>query len=323
MKRGKYFGKVCATKDLPSTPDEFHFWLSSGQAVQIGDIVVAETEQERAYGLVTDMKFYTDAESAFTEYISHDFGDPHVEAPTQRSELHLATAEVIGRESGRTQPTMGGLVRLAQADEIKKAYGMDQIEDPILYGIIRNGRDILAPALLSRKFLLGPEAAHVNICGATGLATKTSTAMFLIKSILSQAKKEGSKIATVAFNVKSEDLLYLERNSNRTDEILEALPQDERDKFKILNDYGVDKGFNSEDLRYFAPSKKFDVSKPNSLRQDGVETFYWALNDVINPERAIQLANLLDPADIDDRSYGVLAEIEKVGSEKSGKALPI
>lgn len=36
---------------------------------------------------------------------------------------------------------------------------------------------------LDAQFILGPEGAHLNISGISGLAAKTSYAMFLMKSI--------------------------------------------------------------------------------------------------------------------------------------------
>ena len=42
---------------------------------------------------------------------------------------------------------------------------------------------IQSPVYLDEEFLLGPEAAHLNITGVSGLATKTSLVEFLLKSI--------------------------------------------------------------------------------------------------------------------------------------------
>jgi hypothetical protein len=39
-----------------------------------------------------------------------------------------------------------------------------------------------SPVYLDCDFLLGPEAAHLNITGVSGLATKTSAVEFLLSS---------------------------------------------------------------------------------------------------------------------------------------------
>ena len=57
------------------------------------------------------------------------------------------------------------------------------------------------------RYLLGPEGAHLNIAGISGLATKTSYAMFLLNSIQQSATEEA---AIVIFNVKGSDLLAID-----------------------------------------------------------------------------------------------------------------
>ena len=310
-------GKVVATSSHPSTVDTFHFWLKAGREaeIEVGNIVTVLHGSERVYGLVTKMQFYTDADSPLTDLLGHEFGDPEADPPTLRQSIHLVTAETIGASSPRIRPVSAGQVRLALADEIMEAYGMDQIDDPILAGVIPNGRktELYAPALLSERFLVGPEGAHVNFSGASGLATKTSAAVFLIRSILSRAKREGKKIAVVAFNVKERDLLFLERNSGQ--QLPEAIAEwgspSERRIATICREYGVSLEFEGETLKYFAPGRAYEPDTPHSLRTDGsVAPFYWSLESVKRKGGTIRLPHLLDPDDVDERAIGVLASIE-------------
>ena len=74
-------------------------------------------------------------------------------------------------------------------------------------GIIRMSNGDEAVAYLDTDYVLGPEAAHVNISGISGLATKTSYIIFLIQSILQTL--DASKIATILLNVKYDDLLHI------------------------------------------------------------------------------------------------------------------
>ncbi len=57
--------------------------------------------------------------------------------------------------------------------------------------------------------MLGPEGAHVNIAGISGLATKTSYAMFLIQAILQTIGEQ--EIAVILLNVKQHDLLVIDK----------------------------------------------------------------------------------------------------------------
>ncbi|MCD6317592.1 hypothetical protein J7M02_00815 [Candidatus Aerophobetes bacterium] len=310
----KLLGKVCATRNAPTNTTEFKFWLAeNAEELQIGDIVVAEEGSEKIYGLVSQMQYYTDAESAFAEFFSHDFGQPQTVPPTERTSVELVTAEVIGSNSQRIRPARGGIVRFATSSEIREAYNMDQIDDPVVCGIVRNGPDPenIVNAVLSEKFLLGPEGAHINISGASGLATKTSAAIFLIQSLLSRAKQEKRKVAVVAFNLKSEDLLFLERNRNEVQDIIDLLPLEKRQLYQEIQNAGVNLTFDEDQLRYFAPAMKYDLHRPDSLRQDGkMEVFYWTYGNVVDPSCPIKLYNLIDPEDLDERTYGVLGTVE-------------
>jgi DNA helicase HerA-like ATPase len=67
---------------------------------------------------------------------------------------------------------------------------------------------------LNSKFLLGPEGAHLNISGISGLASKTSYAMFLMKAIQDQylqTSNPDDNVAFVIFNVKGKDLMAIDK----------------------------------------------------------------------------------------------------------------
>ena len=71
---------------------------------------------------------------------------------------------------------------------------------------------ITLPVHLDSKFLLGKEGAHLNISGISGLASKTSYAMFLMKAIQDEYLRKSSKedsVAFVIFNVKDRDLMAI------------------------------------------------------------------------------------------------------------------
>src|SRR5690606_29364893 len=60
------------------------------------------------------------------------------------------------------------------------------------------------------RFLLGPEAAHLIIGGRSGVAAKTSYAGVLLRSALSRADEDHT-VAAIVFNVKGEDLIWLDQ----------------------------------------------------------------------------------------------------------------
>jgi len=93
---------------------------------------------------------------------------------------------------------------------------------------------------------LGPESAHVNISGISGLATKTSYAMFLIQSILQKTpEEEKSKIAVIILNVKQADLLQIDQRREKEFSVAEM---------EMWEDLGLKpKPFDSDKVHYFLP----------------------------------------------------------------------
>src|SRR5207245_2304901 len=81
---------------------------------------------------------------------------------------------------------------------------------PIPIGLYTSG-GLEAPVYLDADFLLGPEAAHLNISGVSGLATKTSAVEFLLASVFRHFPAHKGRIAAVCFNVKGPDLCFLDR----------------------------------------------------------------------------------------------------------------
>jgi hypothetical protein len=90
------------------------------------------------------------------------------------------------------------LVSFADAKGIEEALGIDQMEvkNRIPAGLISMSNGASAVAYIDRRYVLGPLSAHVNISGISGLATKTSYAMFVVQSILQKAD-DPSKIAVI------------------------------------------------------------------------------------------------------------------------------
>jgi hypothetical protein len=322
----QHFGRVCALEKIPSTVDEFHFWIARGSAhkVEVGYIVTAENSDthERVFGLVTNIEFFTDAESVLVDYFSHEFGNPSAHPPTERQEIHIATASVIGSSPYRARPMSSGTVRLATPDEIHQAYAMDQIQNKLFCGVVTNGPnpENWAPAFMDEKFLLGPEGAHLNISGASGLATKTSAAVFLISSLLSFARQNKRRYAVLAFNVKGGDLLRLnwggEDEGYSQEELLALIRSsgtpETRKMISLAEENEVDLSFSSRNLRMYAPAKANDITKANSLMQKNVVPFYWSLCDVLREDAPIRLADLFESEDVDDKSIGVISRIEEL-----------
>ncbi len=201
-------GRVVATESDPSTAYSFSFWTGDESKVGIGTLVVVIKEAKEVYGVVIEAYGFTDLASALHEYIGSE-GDPQLEPPTLRPEVRrykAAVLRVVPEEP--MQPVPVAPVYLADDEAVGKALRMDAYQEKsgIPIGLYQNG-DMQSPVYLDAEFLLGPEAAHLNLTGVSGLATKTSTIEFVLLSIF---QRYTESVAVVCFNVKGSDMLYLD-----------------------------------------------------------------------------------------------------------------
>jgi uncharacterized protein len=220
---GGPLGRVVATERRPNTPHEFHFWTALDAPVGIGTIVRVEGSQPMEgqiptiYGVVVEGFSYTDLQSPMHDVLGHD-GHPGRAgyAATERAEIRLYTAAVLRQVPEEPlQPVPMGTVFLAEDKEVATALRMDgYLREGARTGIpigLYHAGGTDSPIYLDADFLLGPEAAHLNITGVSGLATKTSAVQWLLKSIFTHFPEQKGSVAAVCFNVKGPDLCFLDQ----------------------------------------------------------------------------------------------------------------
>ena len=232
-------GKVSATEKVPNTVDYFHFWTDRDVILKPFDVIVVDQIKDSlTFAVVEEINHVTDTPSFLSAYVGSDFGNIDVETFSDRLGFNYIKASVTGNTKSIFNPVIDGKkVRLATADEVKQAYGLDEIKNPVcagyfqMYSEIGAEEKVIVPVNIDRKDLIGPEAAHLNIAGISGLATKTSYAAFLIKNLqdVYKSKKEDDKVSYIVFNVKGQDLLHLDEPSK--DKKLE----EQKDIYKELN----------------------------------------------------------------------------------------
>ena len=209
-------GRVIATEKHPTTMDTFTFWTSEDEKLHAFDIVKVEhIEGSFSYGVIQNISHITDAQSFLTSFISSDFGDVNEEGNTARLGMNYVEAAVSYNDAGIYTPVHSGAkVQRASVEEITKALGLGDVKNPLVCGTVKmyegTESETSLKVPLNAKFLLGPEGAHLNISGISGLASKTSYAMFLMKAAQERYMKEREEsVAYVIFNVKGKDLLAI------------------------------------------------------------------------------------------------------------------
>lgn len=214
----KLIGRVIATEKKPTSVDTFAFWTDSRLILNPFDIVrVDHVNGSRTYGMIEDISHITDASSFLTNYISSDFGNVEVTPPTFRVGMNYVDAKVICNTKGIYIPVQSDeKVWLADEKEIIYALGLDNKHCVLPSGFLemyentREVEKVIIPVKFDPRFVIGPEGAHLNISGISGLAAKTSYAMFLLKAIQDSycnVDPEDGSVAFVLFNVKGKDLM--------------------------------------------------------------------------------------------------------------------
>lgn len=263
----KVIGRSVATEKYPATMDKFYFWTDADFRLNAFDVVKVEhLEDSFTFGTVENIYHITDAKSFLTTYISNDFGNIEVSAPTFRIGMNYVEVAVSYNTKNIYTPVINDAkVSLATAEEINQALGLDKIQNPLPCGFMKmyEGTDseIFLPVSLNAQFILGPEGAHLNISGISGLAAKTSYAMFLIKSIVESYSAEDG-VAFVIFNVKGKDLLALHE------------PNEDEDISQIVTDYkalGLG-GRPFGNVRYYVPFRSRE-SVTSYLSSERVEDY--------------------------------------------------
>lgn len=225
-------GRVLATEKNPTTIDDFTFWTAPDLILNPFDIVKVEhVNNSFSYGVIEDIAHITDAASFLTNFISSDFGDVEAEENTLRVGMNYVKAKVICNTANIYIPLQSNAkVMLATAEEINYALGLNDIKNPLICGYLemyegtKVQEKVTLPVNLNSKFIIGPEGAHLNISGISGLASKTSYAMFLLKAIQDSYLKKASddtdddSVAFVLFNVKGKDLLAIDQINDFSDE---------------------------------------------------------------------------------------------------------
>jgi len=231
----KVIGKVAALENNPSTIDHFYFWTDKDTLLNPFDVVVVDHVREsKTYGVVEEISHITDSESFLGEYFSNDFGSLDVVPNTERVGMNFVLARVVKNTQNIYIPVQNGQrVSLGGREDIEEALGLDEVKNKTVCGYLQmyegvDGAEVDLPVYVNSDFLIGPEGAHLNISGISGLATKTSYAMFLLNALQQKymATKEKKSVAYIFLNVKGRDLLTIDQPGQSLSDFDKAMYKD-------------------------------------------------------------------------------------------------
>lgn len=320
-KENKPIGRVIATEKNPTTMDDFTFWTDSDLKLHAFDIVKVEhIEGSYSYGVIKNISHITDAQSFLTGFISSDFGDVSINAQTDRVGMNCVQATISYNSNNIYTPVHNGAaVFLAAENEITDALGLNNIKSPLVCGSLKmyegTDNEITIPVNLNSKFILGPEGAHLNISGISGLASKTSYAMFLMKSIQEKYIKmndEEETVAFVIFNVKGKDLMAIHKENDFAED--EKPTEKRKEVYKEYEELGLsNKPFRN--VKYYIPYSAETSVRQNSylpktdimeyIENEMLKKFKYAYED---DKESIEMLF----ADVDDPQQTMEAIISKI-----------
>jgi len=229
-------GRVVGSEKEPAGSHQFAFWADrDALGLDVGHIVVAFSEEAAVIGVVDEPRRFSDVQSFLDDYFDRMAIDSLIEEQaTARPEMLVFTVKVLRTKHLRPdvdshRPPMAGPVWFATPAAIDFALNAGEFRTKVPALLHTNGnyeRDETgnpriddagnpmfqrAPIWLDGDYLLGPEAGHANWTGQSGLATKTSHALFLISSAFQTMERSDESVAALMFNVKGPDLLWLDK----------------------------------------------------------------------------------------------------------------
>jgi uncharacterized protein len=177
-------------------------------------------------------------------------------------------------------PAPGAEAHRASGPHRANALFLDQMEQPIAVGLDQGTEPVYADF----AFMNGDKGGHISISGISGVATKTSYALFLLYMLFETDPgrallgAHGPQTRALVFNVKGEDLLHIDRPNGK----FRAKP----DAAAQWAQLGVDSPGRFERVRLYSPRSQ--SSRPGSISTDvksrpatEVKAFGWSPQEFI------------------------------------------
>jgi hypothetical protein len=351
-------GRVVGSEREPAGSHSFFIWADEGEAARpldVGHIVIATSEDAVVIGVVDEPRRFSDLRSFLDDFFDRSLELAlEAEPPTRRPEILVFCVNVLATRHLRDdvdshRPPISGPVYFATREAIEYALDRPNFSGtPIPALLHTNGnaeRDALgnphydsegnvvfqrAPIWLDEDYLLGPEAGHANWTGQSGLATKTSHAIFLTSAIFQRMRGEGKSVAALMFNVKGPDLLWLDKSADPEAEWAAAyaeakcaaLSDQDRAAYDALG--LVREPFNQ--LKIFAPFKPTQQPYDETVNLAGMK-YHTRLNTMRTAPGETQCVfpvlwelqpllflphKIFERDDLDDKLFGFIAEIRDV-----------
>ncbi len=266
---GATAGLVIGSED--SLALEFWVWTYPDRYLQLDDVVTVpmtlpDGSNIRIHGVVDVVRsrfegsqFDSDARQMHENIMPLGIANAaHVTVTRVEPEIFVAPfpGETVYKSEGATR------------DEALYFDKMRAESTAFIAGMSRDGQPIYG----NLEFLDGTRGAHMNISGISGVATKTSYALFLLYSLFEGGSfgEDAHTTKAIVFNVKGEDLMFLDKPNAK-------LTAAERARYEQLK---LTPGpFRSVGI--WSPARKGveTLVASSSSRPEGATPYAWSLAD--------------------------------------------
>lgn len=203
---------------VPASTRRFHVVLADDAVVQLDDLValhqnLPDGSDLAHYGIVVEGTGQIEGAElpSDTRRITETMTMPGI--TTRRVEVQiLRTFPELW-----LPPAPGAAVTKAVGSDRDTALFLDQMDQPLAVGLDQSG----APLAIDFAFLNGEKGGHVSISGISGVATKTTYALFLLYMLFETPQgramlgPRAPQTRALVFSVKGEDLLHLDRSNSK------------------------------------------------------------------------------------------------------------
>ncbi len=266
-------GLVLGTPREAATPLGFWVHVAAERYLQLDDVVQVRTMLPGGLpgstGRAVDVYGVVDEVRAVHEGVTFESDVQLVRDGLLPAEIAVAAHVAVTRLEPEifVPPLPGSAVFRAHGAAREVALCFDGMRTRVPVGLSRSGEPVYA----NLEFLDGTRGAHVNISGISGVATKTSYAVFLLHALFGSGALglEAANTRSIVFNVKGEDLLFLDQPNRE-------LRDSDRERYATL-------GLPAEpfaSVACYAPVRRGAQPIPDTgARLEGVTGYFWTLRE--------------------------------------------
>lgn len=231
-------GFVSSTIAAPANESRFDFIIKKESGTEVCSLnqfdlvkverVIPGRKDVPLYAVIESVSSLTDSPDHMANYVSQNFGTGNgIGVP--RTFFYCVSAKVLRTDDGDYFPVRTGdrVFKVTEEEAYHVLYANYESEEDDYFNVakLRMYGETEFFVKLNKKYLVGPDAVHLNLSGMSGMASKTTKALTILRELFHCS----DDISIVIFNTKDKDLLNLKATENKVQ--YKELESGRRDKW--------------------------------------------------------------------------------------------